>query len=627
MWNYSFVVPSMLILVTLLSFFFIRRRLPIRLNRTFLGILALQLWVVAFDVLSSRADENYAAHSPAMLYFLNGGFFVLFVARIFWFYRFTLDIMNIPQPSKWTRLSAIPFGITEAVCLTSFATGAVFSIGENGYVRGPLYNILYVCFAFYLALSLGLLIKRAPRLRRSVVKGGVAYNLVLLAGNIVRILLPHYLVMNTFCTVAIVIIYLAFLNPDLYLSDRGPVFNMRGFRLALQEVRQRPKYAVLGFVLQNYNNERSILGGDQMDQCITQVSYYLFKAFPRCLTFYLRGGRFALVCSDAEACERIRGQIEARFHQPWRTRSNELYLNTAFASVDSSVNLGSADRIINNLVLALGSVRSSGESVNIQEIDQQIDITRSLEQAVEHNRVEVFLQPVMRSDNWQLAGAEALARIRDDRGQLISPALFIPIAESGGYINLLGEQVFEKTCAFADEQNLATLGLEWLNVNLSPIQCMQRDLSERFSQIITRYHVSPERLHLEITEQSMGDYVHLQHQLKRLMERGFKFVLDDFGSGYSNLTRVKHYPFINIKIDMEVVWDYFHERDNLLPTLIQGFHDMGFTITAEGIETPEMAHALTEIGCDYLQGYMFSKPLPMPEFVQKYRKTPEPAET
>ena len=112
MWNYSFVFPSMLILLTLLSFYFVRPRLPIRLNRTFLGLMALQLWVMVFDILSSRADENYAQYSAGLLYSLNGGFFILFIARIFWFYRFTLGILNITKPSKIVGLSAIPFYVT-----------------------------------------------------------------------------------------------------------------------------------------------------------------------------------------------------------------------------------------------------------------------------------------------------------------------------------------------------------------------------------------------------------------------------------------------------------------------------------------------------------------------------------
>jgi EAL domain-containing protein (putative c-di-GMP-specific phosphodiesterase class I) len=103
-----------------------------------------------------------------------------------------------------------------------------------------------------------------------------------------------------------------------------------------------------------------------------------------------------------------------------------------------------------------------------------------------------------------------------------------------------------------------------------------------------------------------------------LRKANFQFVLDDYGSGYSNLTRVRHYPFVNIKLDMEVVWDYHRERDSLLPNIVKAFTQMGFSITAEGIETAEMADSLTEIGCDYLQGFFFDKPLPVDEFVAKY---------
>ena len=155
-------------------------------------------------------------------------------------------------------------------------------------------------------------------------------------------------------------------------------------------------------------------------------------------------------------------------------------------------------------------------------------------------------------------------------------------------------------------------------MNLSPIQCMQRDLCRRLNEILSRYDVPAEKLHLEVTEQSMIDYSLLEEQINGLRDSGFQFVLDDYGSGYSNLTRVKHYPFINIKLDMEVVWDFFRERDSLLPTIVEGFRSMGLSITAEGIETEEMARVLADIGCDYLQGFLFDKPMPVEAFVEKY---------
>ena len=230
----------------------------------------------------------------------------------------------------------------------------------------------------------------------------------------------------------------------------------------------------------------------------------------------------------------------------------------------------------------------------------------------------MFLQPLMDTKDYTLTGAEALARIRDDEGNLIPPVKFIPIAEKNGRINALGEQMFEKACKFIQEHDIKKMGLKWINVNLSPIQFLRPDLNQRFSEILEKYNVPAELIHLEITEESMIDYVLLQKQIKTMQKAGFKFVLDDYGSGYSNVSRLKKCPFINIKLDMELVREYFKDRDMLLPAVVQALKQMNFTITAEGVETLEMSDTMKEIGCDYLQGYYFSKPLSAAEFAEKY---------
>ena len=164
------------------------------------------------------------------------------------------------------------------------------------------------------------------------------------------------------------------------------------------------------------------------------------------------------------------------------------------------------------------------------------------------------------------------------------------------------------------------MGISWINVNLSPIQFLRPDLNKRFSKILEKYHVDAEKIHLEITEESMIDYALLQKQIQSMRSTGFQFVLDDYGSGYSNVSRLKKCPFINIKLDMEVVRDYFKEPDKFLPSLVQVFKQMNFTVTAEGVETLEMVESMKNIGCDFLQGYYFSKPLPAREFAEKYGK-------
>ena len=175
-----------------------------------------------------------------------------------------------------------------------------------------------------------------------------------------------------------------------------------------------------------------------------------------------------------------------------------------------------------------------------------------------------------------------------------------------------------KTCKFIAEHDIQAMGIEWINVNLSPLQLLRPDLSKRFSDILKEYNIPAEKIHLEITEESMIDFALLLKQMKLMTDYGFQFVLDDYGRGYSNVARMKKCPFVNIKLDMEFVWDYFKEKDKILPMVVKTIKQMGFTVTAEGIETPEMATTMKEIGCDYLQGYCFSRPIPAEDFVTKY---------
>lgn len=215
-----------------------------------------------------------------------------------------------------------------------------------------------------------------------------------------------------------------------------------------------------------------------------------------------------------------------------------------------------------------------------------------------------------------VVGAEALARIYDEFGEEISPVDFIPLAEKNGSISQIGKQIFCKTCAFIRNNDIQQYGIEWINVNLSPIQFFNTDLPNEYSSITEVLGVDPSFIHLEITESTLSDYTFFEKQIRLMTEKGFLFVLDDYGKGYSNLMRLKSCPFINVKLDMDVVRFYCKEPGNIIPNTVNSFKSMGFKVTAEGIESASMADAMYNIGCDYLQGFYFSKPLHMGEFLR-----------
>ena len=631
MWNYSFTLPSAMILLILVVYYFRRPRLPIRMNITFLALLAVDVLTLFFDYAASRIDEMYMDYSIPFGYGMNLAFFVLFLARIFWFYLFILDVLeNHGKLPDWVRrFSPIVFLLSELTALSSPFTHAVFSFDETGYHRGACYNVLYVCFFFYLLAALLLVLSRYRRMPRHVGNSLLAVIFILVMGNILRILLPSLLVMNTFCLMAILVIYLSFENPDLFLSDRGNAFNSRAFRIVLTEWEQR-NYRLLAFVIRHYREARGIYGGSQMDATIGQINNYLTASNPECLVFYLRNGSFAILGLESMDSKAVCSRIAQRFQKPWGVNGAEILLKPSFVEADLEKKTETADRVVSTLLLALENAEhleyadEHAVPLSIHAIDQYLAEKRALELALEEDGLEVFLQPLVDSHTGKLVGAEALSRIRGEDGKILPPSAFIPIAEKDGSIITLGEQVLRKTCSFIRDNDIQALGLQWVNVNLSPYQCMSRDLAERFRAILEEYSVAPELIHLELTEQSIADYSLLKHQLLKLQELGFQFALDDYGSGYSNLTRVKQYPFKNIKMDMEVVWNYFRDRDPLLPAMVQVFRQMNFSITAEGIETKEMADSMAEIGCDYLQGYYFSKPISMKDFLERYQKANQP---
>ena len=626
MYNFDFTVPSIMILMVFLGFFLFQPRLPVRQNRLFMGILVLEFLVIAFDVLSSWADMNYSDMSLTVVSLLNMGFFVFFLARIFWFFLYSVDLLGLLTRNRPARLVvfSLVFLVCELITLSSFWTGAVYRIDAGGYHRGPAYSLLYVCFFFYLALSLALTLVFRKRLSGGFLASSLCCTAVLVAGNVVRMLLPQYLVMNTFCLLAIFIIYLSFENPVRYTAPDG-AFNVQSLQKYLEEQIGSEGYRIVGIALSNFSDAQAVYGISQMDRGIVLISRYVRRRFPDDLFFTLRQGCFALVGPESMDFQAISEEIAERFRSPWQANGADLYLNVSFAHLSSASGLDSAEHVVESLLLALYELgaRQTLDNApidldNNEDFQRSLAVKRALDRAAEEHGIEVYYQPLIDAETGQLVAVEALSRLRDEQGNLVSPAEFIPLAEKNGQINRLGDQVVEHVCEFIHDHAADLPQLRWVNVNLSPVQCMDRTLANRFMEILRMYQVPSRWVHLEITEASMVDFSVLMEQMSELWKLGFSFALDDYGSGYSNMSRVKCFPFTNIKLDMSVVQAHCNDPDQVLPTFVDVFKEKGFTITAEGIETAEMAQIMREIGCDYLQGFYYSRPIPPEELLAKY---------
>lgn len=627
MWNYSFVLPDLLLLFIFAVYYFAHPRLPIKINHSFLRILIADFLVITSDIIASRVLEHPQYFSPFVLRLLNVIYFLLFHYRIFSFFILTEDVLGIRRhrTNFIYILSNLAFALFELIALSNLCLDTIFSISDQGaYSRAWAYNVIYLCAAFYTVLSLSCIFFFRKKVRRLYAFTLTLFNLVLVAGYISRFLFPRYLIMNLFTLCAIIIIFLTYENPVMYLANKVNAFNKKALYAVFEEIDEKKPPVVFGFLINNYNEMREVYSPAQMDTGITQICQYVAKKYPGFLRFYIHDGRFILVGNNLDSGT-LKDELSERFMYAWRAGNEaELYLEVKFVQLDENLNFENPVKVLKAIFTAQKESEHF-ENVNVvinndtlAMLEKNTQIKRMVEKAVETNSVELFLQPLMSSQTNKLIGAESLARIRDENGNIIPPVQFIPVAEKNGRINILGEQMFEKTCQFIHDHDIKKMGLEWINVNLSPIQFLRPDLNHRFIQILEQYNIDAKLIHLEITEESMIDYTLLQKQINTMRTTGFQFVLDDYGSGYSNVSRLKRCPFINIKLDMELVRDYTKTKDKFLPTFVKAFKQMGFTVTAEGVETREMVDDMATIGCDYLQGYYFSKPVPAEEFAKTY---------
>ena len=253
-------------------------------------------------------------------------------------------------------------------------------------------------------------------------------------------------------------------------------------------------------------------------------------------------------------------------------------------------------------------------------ISSQMRIEQDLKIAVDNkNEFEVYYQPKINAKDNSISGAEALIRWNHPTRGLIFPDEFIEVAESTGIILDIGKWVIQESVMQVQEWNKLGYSDLKVAVNLSAKQFQDSDLVPFIISTIKKHAINPKQLEFEITETlSMTNIEATLRILKELKSIGVSIAIDDFGTGYSSLSYLKRFPLNILKIDKSFVIDMVNDKEDsvIVQTIITMAHSLGFTTVAEGVETREHVDILNSLGCDELQGYHYSKPIPRDEFTQ-----------
>lgn len=246
-------------------------------------------------------------------------------------------------------------------------------------------------------------------------------------------------------------------------------------------------------------------------------------------------------------------------------------------------------------------------------------IENQLRRALTKGELLLYYQPQVEAVTMRLIGAEALIRWQHPEWGMVSPARFIPIAESSGQILQIGNWVLHAALQQVAAWRSAGLAVVPVAVNLSALQFRQANLCHTVAQALLEYDVPPELLELELTESiAMEDSSFTLEQISKLHAMGIMLSIDDFGTGYSSLNYLRRYQVDKLKIDQSFVRDLNDETDSgtIVRAIISMAHGMGFKTIAEGVETQAQLDYLRLHGCDEIQGYFFSRPIAATEFAR-----------
>ena len=607
------------------------RTIRIKTERIFLIIAILCMFNVIADIASISASLGrdlvlLANTSYVILRCITSFFYFVYINCI------TDSICMIFNSKKKCLLWIMPMFIVCGLIVLNLFNECVFSIDALGhYHRGPWLWLLYLSNSFYIVAAAVSIIKNRTVLSFEKVILGISFLPMVICSLIIQGIYPQLLVEMIFTAFSLLLVSISMDRLEDQIDQAtGIIKKEHYFESVKRSYYVKRDFTVLLIHINNYTSIKRV-GGSEATARVNQIMVRLLEEInhENRLTSeqaYLRNGAYAVVFTNKERIQarRFAEQLMMRtekFKNQYNIQISPIVnacivqcpedVSSSKVLIEFSENFSKIIDFEANPIVELSEVNSRMNTHLLLEIDDVID------RALENQSFEVYYQPIFDTKSDKFRSAEALLRLRDERYGLVSPTLFIPAAEESGTIIQIGDFVFESVCKFVVSEACKKLGLEYIEVNLSITQCMEPTLADRMIEVMKLYHVPACMINIEITETAISyDEEVLTQNINKLKAYGVSLSLDDYGTGYSNIRRMAKVPFDIVKLDKIFV----EERNDpkmrvIIEDTIRMVKNLNLSVLVEGIEEKSDLDFFTSLGCDYIQGYYYSKPVPVDEFI------------
>jgi len=426
-------------------------------------------------------------------------------------------------------------------------------------------------------------------------------------------------------------------DPLTHLPNRQ-LLNDRLEQSIKKATRDNTVFSLMFMDLDRFKTINDSLGHSSGDKLLKAVSQRFTNTLRDDDTVARLGGdEFIMLLSPPKTAEAlfshtslIAKKILSSLNQPFSIDGHEVYASASIGVASFPNDGQSLEALIKNADAAMYHAKSEGGN-NFQfysnelsaKAEQQFKMESNLHKALEHNEFELFFQPQIDAKTCHIVGAEALIRWNHPTEGMILPDDFIPLTEETGLIMQMGTWALEEACRQNKEWQDANLPKISVSVNLSPKQFKQKDLITIVESALTKTKLAPAYLDIEILEgTAMDDIEQTIETLKRFKDLGVSISIDDYGTGHSTLSYIKKFPVDNLKIDRTFIHNLMDDEGDqaIVASTITLANKLGLKVLAEGVEDERQLAWLQDAGCDEIQGYHFSRPIPASEFVKLLAK-------
>lgn len=638
--NY-FDICSIFVLLAVLVSLLLRKMYRGGLNRAFIQLAILMILSCIFDILRAFPyNEDTAIGSSVVFRFVMGYVFCFLRALQMPLLIRLYGIMS----GTWSRIKSdfrvgffyfFPLLGYLILVYSNFFNQRIFNymLTPEGisYVRGDLMSV-YDYFGFYF-MVFSLIQLFVIRKRLSVEK--FLAMLLVYPVNVLAILIQDMYpqLMTGMFGASLSVLMLAFFvfRPDESIDLETGLSSFIPFENDIENLILSGRRAIVIFCkISNDSEIRNLTDIRVYRKILRSIGDILIKERYRGILsssdfYYLRGGLYANIIQGRFDRALIRKQIDKlvdRYSEGYSGAGYDVQLDMCICSVLIPDDISEKEELmkfserIQNLIEPWKPVQYSEISFD-REFVILNSIDSIIEDAIRHNRFEMYYQPIYSLKDKTYKCAEALIRLNSEEFGSISPSVFIPAAEKTGRIVHIGDFVIKDVCRFLSQHSPKELGVDYIEVNLSIIQCMQADMAVKIKKYMSEYNIDPNWINFEITETAAdGAYERVLETMNAISAEGVRFSLDDYGSGYSNLHRVMSFPYKVIKIDKSLTDEAADpEKRRILEEAIKLIKSMGARIVVEGVESKEISDWFEAQGCDFIQGFYYAKPMTEQEYL------------